>query len=67
MASVNKKLVMMGVSIILIPLGKSILKKIVKEITGKIDSQSSDEEKVIDKLDSKSSYHENDDPFSTAR
>lgn len=45
MASVNKKLVMMGVSIILIPLGKSILKKIVKEITGKIDSQSSDEEK----------------------
>ncbi len=46
MASVNKKLVMMGVSVILIPLGKSILKKIVKEITGKVDSQSSDEEKV---------------------
>jgi len=53
MASSKKKLVMMVVSTILIPLGTFFLKKIA--------------EKVIDKLDSKSSYHENDDPFSTAR
>jgi len=53
MASSKKKLVMMVVSTILIPLGTFLLKKIA--------------EKVIDKLDSKSSYHENDDPFSTAQ
>jgi len=46
MASLNKKLVMIGVSTILIPLGKLIIKKIVKEVTGKLDSRSSDEEKV---------------------
>jgi len=46
MASLYKKLVMMGVSTILIPLGKSILKKIVKKVAGNHDSRSSDEEKV---------------------
>ena len=53
MASVNKKLVMIGVSTILIPLGTFFLKKIT--------------EKVINKLDSESSYHENDNPCSTAQ
>ena len=53
MASLKKKLVMMGVSAILIPLGTFFLKKIT--------------EKVVNKLDSESSYHENDNPFSTAQ
>ena len=53
MASVNKKLVMIGVSTILIPLGTFFLKKIT--------------EKVINKLDSESSCHENDNPCSTAQ
>ena len=46
MASI--KLVMMGVSTILIPLGKLIFKKIVKKDTDKLDSRSSDDEE--DKL-----------------
>ena len=45
MASSKKKLVMMVVSTILIPLGTFLLKKIVTEITGKLDSRSSEEEK----------------------
>ena len=53
MGSSKKKLVMSVVSTILIPLGTFFLQKIAK--------------KVIDKLESKSSYYENDNPFSTAR
>jgi len=44
MAKLNKKLAMMGVSIILIPLGKSILKKIVRKVTDELDSRTSDDE-----------------------
>jgi len=44
MASSKKKLVMMGVSIILIPLGKSILKKIVRKVTDELDLRASDDE-----------------------
>ena len=43
MAKLNKKLAMMGVSIILIPLGRLVLKKIVREIINKLDSKSSDD------------------------
>jgi hypothetical protein len=42
------KLVMMGVSTILIPLGKLIFKKIVKKGVDKLDSRSGDDEE--DKL-----------------
>ncbi len=42
------KLVMMGVSMILIPLGKLIFKKIVKKGVDKLDSRSGDDEE--DKL-----------------
>ncbi len=45
MASAYKKIIMMGVSTILIPLGKLVIKKIMKEVTVNPDSQSSDEEK----------------------
>jgi len=46
MASI--KLVMMGVSTILIPLGKLIFRKVVRKGIDKFDSRSSDDEK--DKL-----------------
>jgi hypothetical protein len=46
MASIYKKLIMMGVSTILIPLGKLAIKKIMEEVNGKPDSRSSDEKKV---------------------
>jgi len=42
------KLVMMGVSTILIPLGKLIFRKVVRKGIDKLDSRSSDDEK--DKL-----------------
>jgi hypothetical protein len=48
MAKLNKKLVMMGVSAILIPLGKLLLKKIVEKYIDKLDSRASDD--VEDKL-----------------
>ena len=43
MAKLNKKLVMTGVSIILIPLGKLILKKVMKKGIDKLDSRASDD------------------------
>ncbi len=46
MASLYKKLIMMGVSTILIPLGKLAIKKIMKEVSEKPDSRSGDEEKI---------------------
>ena len=44
----SMKLVMMGVSTILIPLGKLIFRKVVRKGIDKLDSRSSDDEK--DKL-----------------
>jgi hypothetical protein len=46
MASLYKKLIIMGVSTILIPLGKLAIKKIMQGVNEKPDSRSSDEEKV---------------------
>jgi hypothetical protein len=48
MAKLNKKLIMMGLSTILIPLGKLILKKIVRKGIDKLDSNGGDD--VKDKL-----------------
>jgi hypothetical protein len=45
MSSLYKKLIMMGVSTILIPLGKVIITKIVEKGADKLTSKSDDDEK----------------------
>jgi len=45
MASLQKKLIMMGITTIVIPLGKLVLKKIFSKGTDKLDSGSGDDER----------------------
>ena len=46
MASLQKKLIMMGITTIVIPLGKLVLKKVFSKGTDKLDSRCGDDEEV---------------------